>query len=490
MALPDDSRPDEWVQFLAVRHDAELPELEMLNRYYEGTQPLTYMHPEIFTEVEDRIKPVIIGWPQLVVDAIEERLEPEGFRLPDEDGEDTDLWRVWQANDMDEQSQMGRVDSLVMKRSYVSVGTNEDDSDTPLLAAESPLEMYAYVDPRTRMERAALRRVVDDDSYARETERSATLYLPNVTHWYGYGDNGWSEVDRDEHNLGRLPVVSLVNRGRLSSARTSPNRASAMSRYGRSELSQIIPVSDAANKVATDMMLAAEMSALQVRGFFGVGPEDLEDVHGNKLTAIQTLFRRFLTIPTGADEGAREFTFPGANLSGFHESINALARLVASLSGLPPDYLGLSTDNPPSAESRLAGEIRLIKRAERKHTPIGGTYERVGRLVKRFQEGDWDPKYRMLETRWRDPSTPTVAQTADAAIKKYTAPPGQRPIVTLRQTREDLRYTDAQIRRMEAEDEAEDKRKAALDPVGVIARNPVFQQAGEPQQPEPVGAGT
>lgn len=486
MALP--TTPDEWLNYLSIRHDAELPVLEELNRYYEGEQPLMYMHPEIWREVSDRIKPVIIGWPQLVVDAVEERLEVEGFRLPEEDGEDTNLWKVWQSNDMDEQSQMGRVDALVMKRSYITVGTNEADADTPLITAESPLEMFADVDPRTRKERAALRRVVDDSTYAREQERSAALYLPNVTIWYGYGDNGWKEQDRDEHNLGQPPVVSLVNRGRLSSARTRDNLSPQRSRYGRSELSQIIPISDAANKIATDMMLAAEFVALPVRGFFGIGPDDLKDQDGNKLTAYQALLKRFLTLPMGADEGAKEFSFAGANLGGFHDSLNALARLVASLSGLPPDYLGLATDNPPSAESRLAGEIRLIKRAERKQTPWGGGYERMGRLVKRFQEGDWDPKYKMLETRWRDPSTPTVAQTADAAIKKYTAPPGQRPIVTLRQTREDLRYTDAQIRRMEAEDDATDAKAAALDPVGVIARNPVFQQPGAPQS-EPVGAG-
>lgn len=485
MALPD--TPDEWVQYLSIRHDAELPELEGLNSYYEGTQPLNYMHPEVFREVSDRIKPVVIGWPMLVVDAIEERLEVEGFRLPDQEGDDTDLNRVWQANDMDEQSQLGRVDALVMKRSYVTVGTNEEDPDTPLLTAESPLEMYADIDPRTRRERAALRRIVEDDTFARVAERTATLYLPDKTVWYDYTDDGWREQDRDEHGLDLPPVVSVVNRGRLSSARTAPNRADRRLRYGRSELSQIIPLSDAANKIATDMMVSAEGVALPVRGFFGISPEDLVDEKGNKLTAYQALLRKFLTLPVGADEGAREFTFDGANLAGFHESINALARLVASLAGLPPDYLGLSTDNPPSAESRLAGEIRLIKRAERKQTPMGGAYERVGRLVKRFQDGDWDPRYRILETRWRDASTPTVAQSADAAIKKYTAPPGQRPIVTLRQTREDLRYTDAQIRRMEAEDEAEDRRKAELDPVSLIARNPVFQEPGVPQG-EPAGA--
>ncbi len=486
MSVPDKDDAEGWRNYLSVRHDAELASLEELNSYYEGTQPLTYMHPEVFREVSDRIQPVIIAWPQLVVDAIEERLDVEGFRLPDEEGEDKDLWRVWQSNDMDEQSQLGRVDALVMKRSYLSVGTNEDDEDTPLMSAESPLEMFADIDPRTRRERAALRRVVDDGTYAREPERAATLYLPDSTVWYGYGKDGWAEEDRDNHGLGLPPVVSLVNRGRLSTSRIRLPLAVGSARYGQSELAPIIPLSDSANKIATDMMLAAEGEALQVRGFFGIGPEDLVDERGNKLTAYQALFKRFLTIPVGSNEGAREFSFAGADLSNFHESINSFARLVASISGLPPDYLGLATDNPASAESRLAGEIRLIKRAERKHSPFGGAYERAGRLVKRFQEKDWDPKYRLLETRWRDPSTPTVAQSADAAIKLYTAPNGQQPIVSLRQTRESLRFTDAQIRRMEKDDDEADRKAAERDPVGRIARD--LANTGGLTKPEPSGA--
>jgi hypothetical protein len=470
MSVPEKGDAKGWLNFLSVRHDAELQELERLNSYYEGTQPLTYMHPEIFREVGDRIKPVVIAWPQLVVDALEERLDVEGFRLPNDAGNDKDLWRVWQANDMDEQSQLGRIDALVMKRSYLSVGTNDDDADTPIMCAESPLEMFVHIDPRTRRELAGLRRVVDDGTYAREPERSAALYLPDATIWYGRKDSQWAEEDRDDHGLGVPPVVSMVNRGRLSTSRSRLNVATHSSRYGQSELAPILPLSDAANTIATDMMLAADFLALPVRGFFGISPDDLKDQEGNTLTAYQAILRKFFLIPTGTDDGAGTFEFAGASLAGFHESINSLAKLVASLSGLPPDYLGLSTDNPASAESRLAGEIRLIKRAERKHSPFGGAYERAGRLVKRFQEKDWDPKYRMLETRWRDPSTPTVAQTADAAFKKHTPPaPGMKPIVSLRQTREDLRYTDAQILNMEKEQDAEDQKAAQRDPVSILA---------------------
>ena len=468
MALPQTD--EDWLTYLSIRHDAELPVLEDLNRYYEGTQPLSYMHPEVLKEVGDRIRAVIINWPQLIVDSIEERLDVEGFRLPDADTGDKSLWAWWQYNNMDEQTQLGHVDALTMKRYYVSIGANEDDEDMPIGAAESPLEMYADIDPRTRQVRAALRRVVDDDVIGNIAEHAASLYLPNSTIHYSRSANGqdWKVEDRDDHNLGVVPVVPVVNRARLSTARrTGPNRKLPQrGRFGMSELSAVIPLSDAACKIATDMMVAAEFLALPIRGLFGIGPQDLEDEHGNKLTAIQTLLRRLLTIPVGTEEGAQSFEFAGANLAGFHESLNSLARFVASLSGLPPDFLGFTTDNPASADAIRSAEARLVKRCERKQRAYGGSYEQVCRIVRRFQEDDWDPKLRRLEAMWRDPSTPTYAQMADAAVKLYATPDGKEPIVPLRQTREKLGFTDGQVTQMEKED-AKFRRE---NPLGEIAR--------------------
>lgn len=470
MALPDTELG--WVTMLARMHDAEIPRLRELDAYYEGTMPLSYMQPDIAREVGDRIRPVVIAWPQLVVDSVEERLDVEGFRLPAEDAADDDLWRVWQDNDLDEQSPMGRIDALTMKRSYLAVGTNEKDPDTPLVSVESPLEMYADIDPRGRQPRAALRRWGDyTDSLVRLPEYYATLYLPNMTVWYERGKEAWTETGRDVHNLGEVPVVPLVNRARTAD------------RMGRSELAPVIPLSDAANKIATDMMVAAEFHAIPLRAIFGVGPDEFEDQDGNKMTALQVIMGKLLAVPTETAGEVKPFEFSASALTNFHDTLNQLAKLVASIAGLPPDYMGLSTDNPPSAESRLAGEIRLIKRAERKQGAYGGSYEQMARLVRRFQSGDWDPRLKRLETVWRSAATPTVAQSADAAIKLYTAPPGQRPIVPLRQTRETLGYSQVQIARMEDEDRKEDER----DPTAEIAR----QLGGDqpPVTPEPTGVG-
>ncbi len=470
MALPDDERT--LITRLRNAHNYELPYLRALNDEYELRSPRAYMHPEIAAELGDRLQQVVIAWPQLVVDSIEERLDVEGFRLP-KGNPDDDLWRVWQANNLDEQSQLATVDALTMRRAYIAVGTNEDDDSTPLVTFESPLEVYAEIDPRTRRVRSAIRiygsqllgragdTLLNTSLMSGRLEQYATVYEPNRTTYYDL-TNDWKVLDRDEHNLGVVPIVPMINRSRLADW------------TGRSELEAMLPLSQAANKLATDMMVAAEFVAIPLRGMFGVGPADFEDQNGNKQSPLQAIMGRLLAIPDD-DGSAKQFEFAAAQLAQFHDSINAMARLVASVSGLPPHFLGLATDNPPSADAIRSAEIRLVKRAERKQRAFGGSYEQAMRLVRRLQTGADDPRLMRLETVWRDASTPTIAQSADATVKKHA-----EGIITTRQAREDLQYTEAQIARMESDDE----KQAAADPVGQLSRQ-LGQQLPQ-EQPVPV----
>jgi hypothetical protein len=483
MALPASDL--EWVQHLTRMHDHDLPALRELNSLYEGTAPLHYLHPEVLREVEDRIKAVSLGWPMLAVDPLEERLDILGFRYPEDDDAnpnlsveelasavgDADLQRVWQDNDLDEESQLGHVDALVMRRAYIQVGANENDADTPMVTVESPLEVFADIDPRTRVARAALRRTTDHyGSLVRLPETYATLYLPDRTIWYDQGPQGWREIQRDNHQLGELTIVPLTNRSRLAD------------RYGRSELTpSLLSLSHAANKMATDMMVAAEFHAIPLRAIFGIGPDDMKDESGTRMSALQVIMGRLLTI--AGDDAAGEVKpheFSASSLSNFHDTLDQLAKSAAALIGLPPTGFGLIGDNPASADAIRAAEARLIKRAERKQRALGGAWEKAQRLVRRFQEGDWDPKAKRLETIWRDAATPTRAQAADAAVKLLT-----EGAITTRQAREDLGYTPAQQRRMDAEDKA----ARDTDPMAEIARGLADRgtPAAPPAEPSLVG---
>jgi hypothetical protein len=481
VALPSDSDPIAWVNHLGRIHDGDLTVLREYDALFQGTARLNYMHPDVLREVEDRIKCVALGWPMLAVEPLEERLDLLTFRYPEEGDVDPDappdelasvagdenLQKVWQDNDLDEESQMGHLDALVMKRAYVTVGVNEADADIPLVTVESPLEMFALIDPRTREVRAALRRWTDDYDFATQQQSQyATLYLPNSTTWFDQGPTGWRETGRDQHKVGQPMVAALTNRGRLAN------------RYGQSELTApLLSLSDAANKIATDMMVGAEFHMMPLRALFGVGPEDFEDEHGNRQSKLQVLMGKLLTVPGSSDPGAQPVTaheFTASSLTNFHDTMNQLARHASGLIGVDPSVLGMATgDNPASAEALKSREVRLIKKAERKQKAFGGGWERAMRLVRRLQDNDWDPAARRLEAVWRDAATPTRAQAADAAVKLVTS-----QVIPKQQAREDLGYTPGQQRRMVAMD------KAATNPLADIARELADNRPSQPGVPQ------
>lgn len=465
----------QWLKHLISCHDKELPELKRLNSYYEGKQPLSYMAPELQAELQETVRQVVINWPRLVVDSVEERLDVEGFRFPGEPAADEELWRIWQANDMDEQSQQGHLDALIMGRAYVVIGSREDDAETPLITVESPLDMFAEFDPQTREVRAAVRRWCEDGEDGRKVEH-ATLLLPDATSWWVREKGEWvedPELERDDHEMGEVMVEVLANRPRLK----CPN--------GVSELMDVIPLSDAACKVATDMMVSAEYHATPRRVAFGFGEEDFVDANGRRVSAFSRIIgRMWATEKNRKEDGADVIQFNEASLSNFHETIKQLATLVASMSGMPPHFMGHATDNPASADGIRSAETRLVKRSERKQRGNGGTWERVQRKVIRIKSGLWDPAARSLETIWRDASTPTVAQKADAAVKLH-----QAGIVPLRQTREDLGYTQAQIERMEEQDEqaAQDAMQRIMSgDLAALEAGPKPPAEPAPPAPEPV----
>ncbi|WP_214322077.1 phage portal protein [Nonomuraea sediminis] len=466
----------QWLKHLITCHDKELNELRRWDDYYEGEQPLSYMAPELIQELDERVRQVVIEWPRLVVDSVEERLDVEGFRYGKQAEADADLWRIWQFNDMDEQSQQGHVDALVMKRSYAIVGSNEDDPQTPIITVESALNVYAERDPRTRKVRAAVKRWSEESGEGQVDH--AALYLPDANVWWVKVKGEWIEdpdYQRDDHELGEVLVEPIVNRPRLK----RPD--------GVSELKPIVPISDAACKMATDMMVSGEFHAVPRRYAIGVGEEDFQDQEGRPISALRRIIGRIWAIPKHkAEDGVEVGQFPEANLTNFHETLRLLAMMVASLAGLPSRFLGHATDNPASADAIRSDESRLVKRSERKQRAFGGSWERVMRLVLLVRDGEVPGEAMSLETLWRDASTPTVAQKADAAVKLYTG-----KIVPLRQTREDLGYTQVQIDRMEEEDEraAESafQRVMAGDLAALTGPKPPQEPADEPSDPVPVG---
>lgn len=405
----------------------EIPGLDRVDRYFEGEQPLKYMAKAMEDEIGDRVYQLIINILRFGAEAYENRLDVEGFRYRGQSSSDEDLWAIWQANGLDEQSQQSHLDSLVLGRSYAIVGSGDSSDDPPIVTVESPMQVYAERDPRTRRVSTAIKRWAEGEG--RDVTQRATLYLPDSTESFAFFRNSWwSTGPADVHELGRVPVVPLVNNPRL------------MRPDGRSEFIDVIAIADALNKMATDMMVSGEYHAMPRRWVTALKSDDFVDSDGNPISAWSRDAGRLWASESAETKFGQ---FQETDLAVFHNSIKLLMQIGAQLLALPPHYTSFVGENPTSADAIRSSETQLVKRVERKHTYLGGAWEDVQRLVLRIQKGEWDKAALNLETVWRDPSTPTIAQKADAIVK-LASTPADHPILPVEQARIDLGYTQAQ----------------------------------------------
>jgi len=425
---------------LSQRMASYQAELAVCDDYYRGQQPLQFLAPEVRQQVGNRLTSLVINWPRVIVDSVQRRTYVEGFRLGVGGQADDELWRIWQANDLDEWSQLAHVDALVHGRAFLTVWGNDEDPQTPRIAAESAHQMVVSYKAGTRQVDAALKRWRDDGV------EYATLYLPDQIVRYAADapkagadsrNLPWQFDQSLPNPLGAVPVVPLVNRPRLRDLN------------GESELTDVIPLADAVNKLATDMMVASEFHATKRRYATGIQiPTSSGSEDGAERRRLQAEAAAYWDNATKgktwlAGEGVNFGQFDEASLDNFANAIRLLTSQIAAIGGLPPDDLGLNTTNPASAEARRAAETTLNNRAHEKMRAWGGSYERAMRLALAVQRGiavaDLPTDLRGMETIWRDPETPTVAQTADAAVKLFVA-----GIIDAEQAQEDIGLTPVQ----------------------------------------------
>lgn len=425
----DDGDALKLMNALTTKLRSEQADVERWDRYYRGTQPLEFLHPEVALQVGDRLKNLLINFPRLALNSLEERLDVEGFRLAGESKPNRDVWRIWQANDFDLASGRAHLRSLRHGRSFVSVWSGDNEA-TPRMRVESAKRMTVDVEPGSDAVRAALKAWKDG-----QTEYS-TLYLPDriLKYWRGGqapklvgGKSDWVVKESLDNPLGVVPIVPLWN----SYDDDMPS--------GESELTDVVHIADAINKLATDMMVTSEFHAMPRRWATGVeipkGPE------GRRLEAEAKQYWEKATAGKVwmAGTGVTFGQFAAADLKNFVEAITMLATQLAALAGLPPHYVGITHDNPASADAIRSAEASLVKRATRKQRTFGEAWEDVMTLALWVRDGAVPDGSESMETVWRSAETPTVAQKADAAVKLHVA-----GIITNEQAQEDIGYTPEQ----------------------------------------------
>ena len=391
-------------------HQATYADDELMLDYYLGQQRVEQLGLAIPPSLRRFL--VVVNWPRVLVDTIERRQNVRSLILPSEETADPQLREIWDANNLDAELTLFNTDRLVYGRAFMSVGANEDDPELPLIHVESPREMAAIIDQRKRTITAAARFYGSGDDgdlgiTVKGSPTLAVLYLPNSTVWVERSAHGgeWVEVDRNDHQLGRVPVVMHLNRRRSGSWE------------GESELRDIIPLTDSAARTLTNLQFSIESHGIPRMWMTGVSKGDFVNPDGSQKPVWEAYFNAIHTLTS---EDAKVGQLDAADVSNFEAAVSMYGKQAATVTGFPARYFGLHTTNPPAEGAIRADEAQLVETVERHNTAVGTTLGWAAAIARRIVTGEWVPGNR-IRVDWQDPATPTVAQREDALSKRRAA---------------------------------------------------------------------
>lgn len=402
---------DALVKMLNDKLNETGPKLRVFDQYYAGEQPASFLAKEAREALQHTLARMSVNFPKLLVTSLAERLEVTGFRV---DGEpSSELWSSWRRNRLRDAASQAHVDALIYGQSFAVVWA--DDRGRATVTVESPLQVSVVRDPVTRMVTAGLKRWVDAEGFAR-----AALYLPDEVRmlkgnrvvnvetsasWQlptdGFVSTGWTVTEKLRNPFGVVPVVPVVNRGRLTEV------------DGRSEMTDVLGLTDALNKLMADAMVSSEFFARPRRWVTGLEvdyDDDGKPVY--PFTDGEKNGKAFIA----EDPQVKFGQFEPSDLTAYSNLTQTVTSQIGALSGLPPHYLGVHGDQPASADAIRSAEASLVARCLELQRTFGAAWADVARLILAVESGA-DPLAVDVETVWESPETRTPAQAADAAAK-------------------------------------------------------------------------
>lgn len=455
------------------------PMNRLLRMYYEGNNWLTkigFSVPPSMVEFK-----TVVGWPAIVVDVIEERMRYKGWYdlssagntgTTSEIQEFFDL--LYTENNLDAESPLVQLDSLMFGVGFCSVGTRDPNDleklETPLITTES-------AETSTGLYNIQKRRFDAGVAFRKDAEGNVmwgTYMTPDATTYIRRNSVGgnWIVEDKDEHKLGRVPLVPFINRPMGSR------------REGRSEITKPIRgYTDIGVRTILGMETNREFFSAPQRYALGATQEDFVDEQGNKVPAWQSIVGRIWGIGRDEDGELPEVgEWTPAPARPYLEQLQGLAQLVAADGAVPQTYLGFMSDNPASGDSIRALESRLIKRSERRIVSHSRGWKEVGFISWLIKNKGQVTEKLNLDTDWGNPATPTQQADADATMKLVSAgilPPTS--VITRNRiglTKPEQLILDREQKAYEAKQRVEEQRKANMAQRNALELRDAGQGAG------------
>ena len=443
----DPGSPFRWLQTLELRLNSRQTLMRRMDDYYHGRHPLPFLtkahEPKMHAEFLRLLREANANFMRLVVDATEERIAVEGFRLSSEtDGtSDADAWQLWQANDMDSQAQTAVLESLKKGVSYLGVWADDDQDGFADICVEDPLQtIVAYEGGSNYRRRAAALKVWLDENTG---IRRANVYMPEGIYKYEAPADlkpvgpatrdeqiriPWAAIDDGfvpnplPAALRVVPIIPLRNRPELLVE-------------GESEIADVITVQNQINELIFLMLLAAYSGGHRQR--YAVGLPVEYDADGRKVAPFDPVLDKLWQ--TGNPD-VRFGEFSQTDLSGYMKAIDQAVQHIAVTTRTPRHYL-YQEGQSPSGDAINSAESGLVRKVQRKQRAFADAFEEAIRLARLYQgETDAPPDSEIV---WADAQTHSPATVTDAVVKQYLG-----RLITHTTALEELGYSQTKIRQI------------------------------------------
>lgn len=418
-----------WIFRLSYRLDAQYAAIKRLDDYYRGRQDTFRLASAAAVDsgIATLFRGINANLSKLIVDAPRQRLEVFGFRTGDQETDDL-LWRIWQANDMDAESDHAHKDAMAMRSCPVLVEPG-GPGGLPRITPQNPLHVYVEsAAGDRRIVRAALKRWRDDND-----RMLYTLYLPDrIERWQDAKPAGAvastvrdalgipplmyeprtlepGEPFSEDNPLGEVPIAVIPNMGRSDGSYEA-------------EHEPVLPLLDLYNKTLLDMATTSEFAAFPQRWAVGIDVDEGEEptteegeavaLGGKAMARIRSAIDAMITSP---NPEAKLGQFQAADLNNYVAALDQIRANIGTITFTPYHLLlNMPSAVPATGEALKSAEIGLTSKTRDHQREKGTAWERVQRLNLRLMER---PEPQVIETIWRPPETLSEAQHADALVK-------------------------------------------------------------------------
>lgn len=370
--------------------------------YYEMKYLARDPSPLIPPEMKEAYKS-ILGWCGKSVDVLADRLLFDGFE-PDTDY--FNMNEIFNLNNKDILFDSSILGALISSCDFIYI--SEDEEKRPRLQVIDGYNATGILDPITNMLSEGYA-VLQRDEY--DVPLVEAYFIPGETQIITHGFH--TVLNESFENTSPYPLLVPII-----------YRPDAKRPFGHSRISRAsMDLMDKARNTITRAEVTAEFYAFPQKYVVGLS-QDVEPMDAWRATISSML--QF----TKDEDGDHPILgqFQTASMTPHHEQLRMYVSAFAGETGLTPDDLGFTTDNPTSAEAIRASHENLRLLARKAQRTLGTGFLNVGYLAACVRDKKAYKRTEIYQTvpRWLplfEPDATTLSGIGDAFIKLQQAFP-------------------------------------------------------------------